>query len=283
MIRTAPALLRGVLRGVVLVLTSAIWFGTLGLGNVVGALAPDVPRRLRRRLFPAWARWSCRLLGIRIQVQGIPPQPPFFLVSNHLGYLDIAVLGSIGATRFVAKQDIDRWPVFRWFFRSMAPIYVSRRHPSDLVRANVDIEQAVRNGEGVVLFPEGTSSSGQSVLPFNPSLLDVAAKNRFPVHHAALTYRTPPDEIPASDAACWWGDAEFVPHFARMLTISCIDAMITIGPQPLCFDDRKQLAKRLERAVRSQFNPVDNGRTHEPRGRTGAREPCISAAGAPPH
>jgi 1-acyl-sn-glycerol-3-phosphate acyltransferase len=197
--------------------------------------------RWRRRLLQAWSRVTLRLVGIRLRVTGRGPEPPFLLVSNHVSYVDIALLAGQLDTLFVAKRDVRRWPILGPIIAGMDTIFVDREHPRDLLRVNTLVKAALDRGEGVVIFAEGTSSPGEAVLPLKPSLLEVAAQHRLPVHYACVSYNAP--------EVAWWGDMEFVGHFFEMLKLPAIDATLTFGPGPIIAKDRKLLARRLHQAI----------------------------------
>jgi 1-acyl-sn-glycerol-3-phosphate acyltransferase len=112
------------------------------------------------------------------------------------------------------------------------------------------------SGRGVVFFPEGTTSRGDKVAPFRPSLLEPAARSRRPVHYAALSYRTRKKCPPAERAVCWWGDMKFGSHILQLLAMPGFDASLTFGKEPIREDDRKLLATRLHRAIEQQFEAV---------------------------
>ena len=90
---------------------------------------------------------------------------------------------------------------------------IDRRKRSDLARVNGEIAQALEDGRGVILFAEGTSTKGSSVLPFRSSLLEAAARPAFPVSYAAVSYRVLGDAPPASLSVCLGGDMTFGIHF----------------------------------------------------------------------
>src|SRR5881296_2957065 len=123
-------------------------------------------RRLRARgvWLHRWCAFACRVLGIRVTTCGSMPASGL-LVCNHLSYLDVIVLSSIRPCVFVAKRDIAVWPLFGWLARAAGTIFVDRerRLPSSAVLDPV--RDAITGGLLVVLFPEGTSSDGSTVLP----------------------------------------------------------------------------------------------------------------------
>ncbi|MBS1786947.1 MAG: 1-acyl-sn-glycerol-3-phosphate acyltransferase [Acidobacteria bacterium] len=195
---------------------------------------------------------------MRVHVEGNPPDPPFFLVANHLSYVDIILLASRLECTFIAKNDIAAWPGMGWLARSIGTIFIDRKNFQDIPRVIELIDETLAKGQGVILFPEGTSTMGESVMPFSPALLEPAARAAYPVSYAALRYETPPTEPPAHAAVCWWGDMDFVPHFLKLLMVSNFDATIVFGEDAIQADDRKLLAKALWSAVNQRFEPVVN-------------------------
>ncbi|HEY3570584.1 MAG TPA: 1-acyl-sn-glycerol-3-phosphate acyltransferase, partial [Thermoanaerobaculia bacterium] len=105
------------------------------------------------------------------------------------------------------------------------------------------IEQALARGEGVILFPEGTSSSGESILPFRSPLLALPARRGLPVHAAALRYDPP--------AVAWWGETSLAPHLLGLFRLERIEASVDFAPEPVTEGDRKRLAERLRDEVRT--------------------------------
>lgn len=212
--------------------------------------------RVRRRAFQRWARGVTRLLGVRIAVEGEVPRAPFFLVSNHLSYLDIIVYGATMPARFVAKREVRRWPGLGLLARAGGTIFIDRDVKRDAVRVLDDLAGAVQDGDGVIVFAEATSTPGHRVLPFRPALLEWAARSGQPVHYACIGYRTPAEGAPAHLAVCWWGDMEFGGHLVGLSRLEFIEATLRLGQTTITERDRKRLADRLHRAVSEQFIPV---------------------------
>ena len=200
-----------------------------------------------------WARVTAALLGMRISVKGTPPEAPFFLVSNHLSYLDILVFAVQTDCLFIAKSEVASWPVFGFLSRSMGTIFVNRNRRRDVLRVNALLEMALACGKGVLLFPEGTSSAGNGVLPFHSGLLEPGVKAAYPVSYASVTYETPPDQPPAPVSVCWWGDMTFLSHFYRLLQLKTFDACVVFGSHSIRADDRKTLAQSLRQAIQEEF------------------------------
>jgi 1-acyl-sn-glycerol-3-phosphate acyltransferase len=203
--------------------------------------------------FRRWAKVTAVIMGMKISVKGTQPQSPFFLVANHLSYVDILAFASQVDCLFVAKHDVARWPILGHLCRSMGTIFVDRTLRKDALRVNDIMESALAGGKAVLLFPEGTSSAGNTVLPFHSALLEPAVRASYPVSYAAVSYRTPPDQAPASLAVCWWGDMTFLSHFYRLLHLKTFDAHVVFGSHSIRADDRKTLARRLWQAIQEEF------------------------------
>ena len=108
----------------------------------------------------------------------------------------------------------------------------------------------------MILFPEGTSTDGRQVCPLKPALLEVAARQGYPVHYARVSYRTPSDAPPAHLAVCWWGDMEFGSHFVELCRLPGFQATVTFGAYPIVERDRKALAQKLHRALTHDVVPA---------------------------
>lgn len=217
---------------------------------------PRVKVRHQGRAFRFWCRSLCRIFGIRVTRRGPTPRPPFFLVANHLSYVDVLVLGTELPCIFVAKAEIDRWPIFGALCRSVNTIFIDRASKRALPAVIAAIETTLAAGQGVVIFPEGTSGAGHAVLPFRSSLLELPARMGYPVHQATLTYAVPPGAPPAHLSVTWWGEMPLAPHLSSFLRLAWVDARLEFGDGAIAGEDRKQLADRLHAAVARRFEPL---------------------------
>jgi 1-acyl-sn-glycerol-3-phosphate acyltransferase len=212
--------------------------------------------RWQHFVFRRWARALSAILHLQTEVCGTPPEPPFFLVSNHLSYLDIIVFAAQLDCVFIAKKEIEGWPVFGRICRSVGTIFVDRAERRDVTRVNELIERALGRRQGVILFPEGTSTKGELVLPFKSSLLEPAARAVRPVSYATLSYRAPADQTPAHLSVCWWGEMGFLSHLLGLLRLREVHATIVFGPETIQEENRKLLANKLWLAAKEQFIPT---------------------------
>jgi 1-acyl-sn-glycerol-3-phosphate acyltransferase len=238
-------------------LVTAVVYSLTGLGAALLRRRPRRRSAFQHALFRHWSRLLLRALGGRLTVQGPPPSTPYLLVSNHLSWVDILTLGACVGGVFVARADLDGWPLVGAICRVVDTLFIDRASKRDLLRVAGLAERRLAAGGGVIFFVEGTTGHGDRILPFKPSLLEVAAQTRTPVHYATLAYRTPAGEPPASQAVSWWGDAPFIPHAARLASLPGFEARVTFGAEPVIDGDRKQLAAHLREAMEAIFEPTD--------------------------
>jgi len=123
-------------------------------------------------------------------------------------------------------------------------------------RVNNLISDNLNQSQGILLFPESTTSAGIEVLPFKASLLAFPSEQEVPVHYATITYETTESDPHASDSVCWWGDITFPSHLFELLKLKRIKGTIKFGDEPILKSNRKQLAEVLHEKVHSQFIPV---------------------------
>jgi 1-acyl-sn-glycerol-3-phosphate acyltransferase len=248
--------LRAAARLVALCLVTAGFYALWLAGLPFVSLFAGAARRWRSLNFCGWARVAARIAGMRISARGRPPRAPFLLVSNHLGYMDVVAFAALVDCVFVAKSEVARWPVIGLMCRTLGTIFVNRGRRRDIPATLERVRRTLNRGAGVVIFAEGTSTSGRGVAPFKPSLLEVAAREGVPVHYATLGYRTPPGEPAAREAVCWWGDMTFPGHLYALLQLPRFEAEVRFGERPVEGRDRKLLAEKLWSAVNAQFVPV---------------------------
>ncbi len=195
-----------------------------------------------------WFRRACQgmldILGISVTASGPLPSRGV-IASNHLGYLDVLVLGARVPGVFVCKQEVAAWPVIGSLTRKAGTFFLDRERPR-AARDLADSLRAVQQNSPVIFFPEGTSTSGESVLPFKAALLESCIGSAF-IHPAAVGYRTA--ERDAVTTAAYWGKMRFVPHFARLLGRSDLEARVAFGSRLAPHSDRKTLARALHASV----------------------------------
>ncbi|MEP7148440.1 MAG: lysophospholipid acyltransferase family protein [Acidobacteriota bacterium] len=231
---------------------------TLGLYSLWFVFRVFIPNKTywRQLAFGYWAKSFVAISGMEIEVIGVAPKPPFFLVTNHVSYVDIAALRAVVNGIFVAKKEVRGWFLAGRIVRDMGVIFIDRKNRRDIPRAGEEIIRKLNDGEGVIVFPEGTSTKGEDILPFNSSFLEFASKTDLPVSYASIGYRTPDGEPPASATICWWDETTFIDHLFRLFTLPRYTAILDFGEESVVNPDRKQLATELRQKVKEKFIPM---------------------------
>jgi len=161
-----------------------------------------------------WSRGLCRILGIGLRVQGAPQVGATLFVANHISWLDIFCIAAVCPTHFLAKQDVAHWPLFGWLCRRAGTAFIRRGGEHGASEAMEQLVWRLRQGERVLVFPEGTSTTGESVRRFFPRLFQAAILARCPVQAIALRYPHPEGVHPV---APFVGDDALLPHLWRLL------------------------------------------------------------------
>ena len=153
------------LRPVLILATVALF--TLPL-MLIQAMLVAVGLTWAKRL-PTWYhRWLCRILGVRLHVDGkLADGLPVLLLSNHISWMDIPVLSTLGEVSFVAKAEVQHWPVFGWLAKLQRTVFVNRERRNSVGKSANQITQRLAERDHIVIFPEGTSGDGNHILPFN--------------------------------------------------------------------------------------------------------------------
>lgn len=177
----------------VLALLPLVVFGGAGILLAVGVdrLRGRDPRAgAGRRAQRLWCRACCRLLGVRLRSGGHALAPgPVLLVANHISWLDIVCLAATAPVTFLSKAEVRGWPVVGRVATALGTLYIDRGRERAADRARAAIAGGLEAGQRVVLFPEGTTSAGDSVRPFRPRLYQAALDAGAPVQPVTLCYR----------------------------------------------------------------------------------------------
>ena len=166
----------------------------------------------RNHAMSLWGKSVLLLFNMKVEVEGMLPEPPFLHVSNHLSYMDIPVYSSLLKTTFVSKHEVKEWPVIGYVAQKLGIVFIDRRNKNDLHRVNEEISNQINESQGLLFFPEGTTSPGLYVMRFRNSLLDGAARDGMGVTYSAIRYETTGSDDPAYKSVCWWGGTGLLKH-----------------------------------------------------------------------
>ncbi len=191
-----------------------------------------------------WLKKTCarvlRSLGITWRVEGQPPRSGL-VVSNHLSYLDIPIISATMPCFFVAKMEVDRWPIFGKAARSGGTIFLDRSSLASAMSAADQITERLKLPIPVLLFPEGTSTDGAQVLRFHSRLIDPATSIGAPITTAAIRYVI--EGGVEERELCWYGDESFATHLWQVLGVAGFSAHLHFG-EPQMYTDRREASDR---------------------------------------
>lgn len=189
------------------------------------------------------ARRTLAILGVGVTLRGADAlrDGPLLVVANHVSWLDVYLLNALAPARFVAKSEVRRWPLVGPIAAAFGTFFIVRGSYRDAARVKDAIAAALRRGERVVVFPEGTTTDGTRVAPFYAALLQAAIDAGVPVQPIAIRY-VGPDGAPDA-AAAFVDDMSFATSLARILGRRRLVADVHIAPAfPSKWQTRRDLA-----------------------------------------
>ena len=192
----------------------------------------------------------CKILGIKIKKTGkISDSEPTFFVSNHASYLDIIILSSLFKSSFLAKKEISSWPLFGILAKLQNTVFIDRKIGSIKEQENLIINH-LKNKNNLVIFPEGTSSNGNQVLPFKSPLFNIFQNKDNPkiyIQTITIIYKKVNgitlNRVGRRDIT-WHSNMELLPNMINFLKKMSIEVEIIFNEKfiPKTSLDRKKLA-----------------------------------------
>lgn len=117
------------------------------------------------------------------------------VLANHISWIDIYALNSIMALKFIAKSDINKWPIFGYLARKSGTIFINRSSRKDTARIVNTTAECLSNGNHVAFFPEGTTTDGTTLGHFKSSIVQAAINAKAAIHPVAIRYPSPDGSI----------------------------------------------------------------------------------------
>ena len=194
-----------------------------------------------------WCRRVLACLHVGVSVTGKAAEAPCLVVSNHISWLDILVLGSSMPVAFLSKAEIAHWPLISRLARAGGTLFIERGGEGAARRSIEGIQKAFNRQQSIAVFPEGTTGKGDTVLPFHPRLFAAAIENGTQVQPVALRYPHPEGVHPVVP---YVGQQTLVSSILGILGCQSIQAEVFIGsaidPESL---DRRHLADQARAFV----------------------------------
>ncbi len=202
-----------------LVIAGAI-FPALGLLHSAKAA-----KARRDRLKILWLQRFGSIVNLHLTLEGGLPERRALLVSNHISWLDIIVIGQYLPAYFVAKSEILNWPVIGYLAKQGGTIFIHRGNKQQIKATAEKMVWLLKQNSNIVAFPEGTTTKGDEVLHFHSSLFQPALLTRSVIQPVAIQYQGE-----ALQLAPFIGDDAFVPHLIKMLCLDKIEVRVSFLP-----------------------------------------------------
>ena len=234
---------------VIIKLLRGIWHVLLGWYTIYVRF-PQLNPQQREARVQVWASQLLRIWGIELEVRGQPVLlGPTLMVCNHISWLDILVIHASRHCRFVSKSELRDWPLIGTLATGAGTLYIERENHKDAMRMVKEMAGALKDGDVLAVFPEGTTGDGLDMLPFHANLIQSAIDADSPIQPLALQFlNSATNEI--SMAARFVGDDTLVGSIWQTLNTSGLKAVVNFGEtQTSKGRDRRAWAQDLRGAV----------------------------------
>jgi len=213
-----------------------------------------------------WHRLIVRALGMHIHVKGtLSNQRPLLVASNHISWTDIMVLGSMVDVKFIARADMEGWPLIGMLSKLQRTVFIERERKRSSGDQASEIANRMAKGDAMVLFAEGSTGDGNLLLPFKSTLFGAAsmalsegAVEQVFIQPVAIVY-TRLHGVPLGrrhrPIAAWIGDEDLMPHLKVLLAEGALDVEVHFG-EPVPFSkgsNRKETSRLMESQVRAMM------------------------------
>ena len=216
------------------------------------------------------------VVGVRVRVHGkLVAHRPLLVISNHISIFEIATFPVAFGGSFIAKKEMESWPLVGWVARKFGVVFIDRR-PSHAMDALTQVQQTLRDvSYPIFLFPEGTTTNGAYVKPFKSTLFNFVENSDVLVQPMVMNYRFRDGGV-ISDAdlaehfayfnnsnqdtgpRCSRERSAFGQVFHIMVLGGFLVELTVLPPPPLAGMDRKQIAETLQKIVSEKYMELKN-------------------------
>ena len=234
----------------------------------------------RGRASVHYMRFFMRILlyvvGVRVRMHGkLVAHRPLLVISNHISIFEIATFPVAFGGSFIAKKEMESWPLVGWVARKFGVVFIDRR-PSHAMDALTQVQQTLRDvSYPIFLFPEGTTTNGAYVKPFKSTLFNFVENSDVLVQPMVMNYRFRDGGV-ISDAdlaehfayfnnsnqdtgpRCSRERSAFGQVFHIMVLGGFLVELTVLPPPPLAGMDRKQIAETLQKIVSEKYMELKN-------------------------
>lgn len=200
----------------------------------------------------AWSGQLLRVLGLQLVIHGQSRPGAKLVVSNHISWLDIVAINAVVPSRFVSKAEVAHWPLIGRLVTYAGTLYLVRERRRDAMRVLGLMSQAMKDGDTVAVFPEGTTGPGDQLMHFHPNLLQSAIDAQVPVQPVVIRYSDPLNRHSPSPA--YIGDISLMQSLWWVVTAKKLTVHVNILPaHAVLHADRRALATLLHGEMARQL------------------------------
>ncbi|PTT77565.1 1-acyl-sn-glycerol-3-phosphate acyltransferase [Pelomonas sp. HMWF004] len=214
---------------------------------------PRLTPEQRHERIQWWSIKTLGILGIALRSTGSARPSGQLLVANHVSWLDIAAVHAVlPQARFISKADVKHWPLVGPLVVGAGTLFIERASKRDALRVVHQSAEALRDGDCVAVFPEGTTGAGPELLPFHANLLQAAVATGSAVLPVVLRWHEPSERF--STAARFIGDTTLAQSLwciasARGLAVD-VQLLPPVDSQG---QDRRMLGELLRREISARL------------------------------
>jgi len=197
-------------------------------------------------LIKSWSNHLLSLFGIELQVKNpsLIPRRPYLLASNHISWIDIHAINAFKPIRFVAKSEVEGWPIFGWMAKQLGTVFIQRGNSRHAIQVVGNMTKTLET-ESICIFPEGTSTEGHTIRPFKANLFESAVISKAPVYSLAIEYFDKKTGI-KTDVTAFIGEMGLLESMSNILKHRNLRVELTFFPPSASntqlSNDRKWLA-----------------------------------------
>lgn len=237
------------------------------ISGLISITTFEAKTRTRRilKLVQIFSKIGINLIGFEVTYKNVPPDnQQFLIVGNHLGMLDILVLGAVRPSMFITSVELKETPFLGQLAIMGGCLFIERRSRKQIPQEVQKIREALKSGFSVVLYPEGTSGNGEGVLPLKKTLMTAAAGTGVPILPAVINFRKV-DGVPVTyknrNQVCWWGPITFLEGLKNTFSLKKIEVDFEFC-EPLFVhneEDRREVAATIQDRIVGAFTPIPLG------------------------
>lgn len=202
---------------------------TMFLYSFSGGSAKEISPNTKQKAYrKKWLQQVVCVIGLKVEVKGeVPPDSQSALwVSNHISWMDIALIGSQGVG-FLSKKEVRKWPIIGWLGAQGGTVFIDRGAKNASQVAANSIAEKIKAGDNILVFPEATTTSGLEVKRFHARIFAPALDHQLIIQPIAIQYLDEQDQ-PHSKVS--WSTQSFMTNMMGVLAEPSIRVILTFLP-----------------------------------------------------